>query len=81
MLHILSQLIIPRVRRFGQISQFSDFERKRIVGLCEAGISVTEISRRTNRSLRTIVPARGIDRRRKTTEREYPRLRVLALRE
>jgi IS30 family transposase len=46
---------MPRVRRLGHIPQLSDFERGRIVGLRKAGLSVREISRRTDRLVRTIL--------------------------
>jgi IS30 family transposase len=72
-----------RVRRLGHLSQLSDCERGRIVGLRKAGLSVREIARRTGRFVCTILryhqawtqegrehTARGTGRRRMTTENQ-----------
>jgi IS30 family transposase len=74
---------MPRVRRLGHIPQLSDFERGRIVHLRKAGLSVREIPRKTGRFVRIILRyhqawtqegrehrARGIGRRRMTTENQ-----------
>lgn len=41
--------------RIRQVSQLSDFESDRIVGLREAELSVREVSRRTCESLHTML--------------------------
>lgn len=86
--------VMPRARRQANFHQLSEFDRGRIVGLREAGLSFREIATRTNRSLNTVVRccqawfqegrtrrARGTGRRSRTTDREDRRLRILALRD
>ncbi|CAH1994372.1 unnamed protein product [Acanthoscelides obtectus] len=85
---------MPRVRRPVRFRQLSEFDRGRIVGLREAGLSFRAIAVRVQRSVDTVVRccqawfregrtqrARGTGRRRRTTDREDRRLRLLALRD
>lgn len=90
----LQVFIMPRVRRNANYRQLSEFERGRIVGLKEAGLSYRDIVARVHRSLDTVVRccqawlqegqmqrARGTGRVRRTTELQERRLRLLALRD
>jgi transposase len=82
---------MSRVRRNQHYNQLTPFERGRIVGVPEAGLSFREIVRRFSRSDSTIIPAwrawpnegserrrKGSDRPRITNERKERRLRRLA---
>lgn len=44
------------MRKIRWVPVLSDFESCRILGLCESGLSLRKVSRRMNRSLRTMVP-------------------------
>ena len=85
---------MPRVRRRANFTQLSKFERGRIIGLREAGISFREIAYRVNRNQASVMRscrawfqegrhrrAIGTGRQRQTTERQDRRLRLLALRD
>lgn len=85
---------MPRVRRRANFHQITPFERGRIVGMHEAGLTFREIARRVNRSHTTIaqtcrgwqeehleVRRRGTGRRRVTQEREDRLLRRNAVRD
>ncbi|XP_066254330.1 uncharacterized protein [Euwallacea similis] len=85
---------MPRTRIERNFHQLSEFERGRIVGLREAGLSFREIATRLNRSVNTIVRCcqgwfeegqtgrrTGTGRPRRTTERQDRRLRIMALRD
>jgi hypothetical protein len=48
---------MPRVRRNQHYNQLTPFERGRIVGMHEAGLSFREMARRLSRSDSTIIPA------------------------
>lgn len=85
---------MPRVRRYAEFRQLTPFERGRIIGLREGGLSFRDIARRTNRSVSTIVGcwrawnterretrARGSGRPRGTTEAQDRYLRLLAFRD
>lgn len=92
--HVFDLFIMPRARRQANFHQLSEFDRGRIVGMREAGLSFREIATRTNRSVSTVAGccrawiqegrtrrARGTGRRRRTTDRQDRRLRLLALRD
>lgn len=85
---------MPRIRRRANFRQLSDFDRGRIVGLREAGLSFREIADRVHRSVCTVANccrayfqqhrehrARGTGRLRLTTEGQDRRLRQLAVRD
>ena len=85
---------MPRVRRRNVYHQLTDFERGRIVGLREGGLSYREIGLRLNRNPATIMRVyqiwneegrgtriRSTGQPRRTTERQNRRLRMLALRD
>ncbi|KAI4466314.1 guanylyl cyclase [Holotrichia oblita] len=85
---------MPRVRQHQHFVQLSDFERGRIIGMREAGLSLREIARRVNRNISTVLRCwskwseegvqhrrRGSGRPRTTTDREERRLRLLATRD
>lgn len=85
---------MPRVRTRRFFSQISDFERGRIIGLHEGGVSLREIARRLGRAPSTVLRIRtawrdegrehrrgGSGRPRVVREREERRLRRLALRD
>ncbi|KAI4469530.1 hypothetical protein MML48_1g04323 [Holotrichia oblita] len=85
---------MPRVRQHQHFVQFSDFERGRIIGMREAGLSLREIARRVNRNVSTVLRCwskwseegvqhrrRGSGHPRRATDREERRLRLLATRD
>lgn len=85
---------MPRVRQRGVFVQLSDFERGRVIGLREGGLSVRDIAQRIGRSVSTISRCwrrwtEGQEQRRRirpgrprnTTEREDRALRLAAVRD
>ena len=84
---------IPPVRRRAEFRQLTQFERSRIVGLREAGLSFREIVDRVGRNVSTVLRCcrswfqegrvqrvRGSGRRRNTNARQDRYLRLLAFR-
>lgn len=90
----MNLITMPRVRQHQHFVQLSDFERGRIIGMREAGLSLREIARRVNRNVSSVLRCwskwseegvqhrrRGSGRPRRTTDREERRLRLLATRD
>ena len=50
---------MPRVRQRGNYRQLNDFERGRIIGMREAGLSIRDIAARVNRNVATVMRCRS----------------------
>ena len=85
---------MPRVCQRGNYRQLNDFERGRIIGMREAGLSIRDIAARVNRNVATVMRCwsrwseegvhqrrPGSGRPRRTSDREERRLRLLAKRD
>lgn len=85
---------MPRIRRRPNFRQLSDFERGRVVGLREGGLSFRQIAAHLNRSVSAVANcyhvwseegreqrARRSGRPRQTTARQDRRLRLLVVRD
>ncbi|RZC34962.1 HTH 38 domain containing protein, partial [Asbolus verrucosus] len=78
--------IMPRARRQANFHQLNEFDRGRIVGLREAGLSFRNIATRMNRSLSTVLGSKKPEHaepkaQNLTPEREDHRLRLMTLRD